>query len=1008
MKKITFLFLLILLSTKINAQSKGGLDLTFNPADNGYSGVNFAGSDPNQPGRQSIILQQPDGKLIIEKHDANLTKTFIARINADGSLDNSFNTTDNSFNTTGSGVNRNINSILLQSDGKIVIGGDFTTYNGIATNGLVRINSDGTLDTSFYSLGTQNSVGVSSISLQSDGKIICSFLKFENNVFSYNIVRINTDGSLDSSFNSGTGINSSIYLMALQPDGKIIIGGDFTTYNGITANRLARINIDGSLDSSFNFGTGANSYIYSMALQPDGKIIIGGSFTTYNGITANRLARINIDGSLDSSFNSGTGANYSIYSMALQPDGKMVIGGDFTTYNGITANKLARINIDGTFDNSFNTNGTGVEGSAWSTDIATIFIQSDGKIIIAGFFFSYNDVPRNLFARLNVNGSLDMDFNSSVVLSANGAIATVALQTDGKILIGGEFTAYYGISRKGIARINTNGSLDRSFNPVLKSGARSEKIIIQPDGKILVAYVLPLDYNTFVQPSGITRLNSDGSQDTTFNSNIVFSSYDGIFSMVLQSDGKIIVGGAEHSNNKESNTVIRLNSDGSLDSTFNYFNYTIGDNRIYINKVLIQQNGKIIIKRNIGGSINDDSDIIRLNTDGTLDTTFNTGSGTDRNITSMNIQSDGKIVLGGSFGMYNNIPVTGGIVRLNEDGSIDSSLNSNLKCGNCVSSDGSSVSIHSIILLPNGEMLVNGGFSANKGLVVLNSDGSIDNTSGIRQLKGYIDSGVLQPDGKLVIGGSFYMYDKTLRTEIARIDLFNLSSNFKLVVTNPSCQSKKNGKLTITTATKFDYIATMNKTDYPFNNTLTIDSLPPNTYTICTKIPALNNYTQCFEFVVNELSSLTGTTTLQTNGNNTIANIIIKSGTAPYNVEINGKTIKVTSEKTITIPIQNGDLLEVKSSNSCEGIISQKIDLYQGTILYPNPATDYAKLFIPSKIQRSQIKIQMIDNFGKVIINKEFKVSNQQIIIPMEYLPAGLYFIKLQLEKPLTFKVIKK
>ena len=156
--------------------------------------------------------------------------------------------------------------------------------------------------------------------------------------------RLNADGSLDTSFNPGSGANSVVTSIALQPDNKIIIGGEFTSYNGTARNYIARLNADGSLDTSFNPGSGANSTVYSVALQPDNKIIIGGEFTSYNGTARNRLARLNADGSLDTSFNPGSGASNTVYSIALQPDNKIIIGGYFTSYNGTDRNRLARLN----------------------------------------------------------------------------------------------------------------------------------------------------------------------------------------------------------------------------------------------------------------------------------------------------------------------------------------------------------------------------------------------------------------------------------------------------------------------------------------------------------------------------------------------------------------------------------------------------------------------------------------------------------------------------------------
>src|SRR5690606_28104299 len=123
-----------------------------------------------------------------------------------------------------------------------------------------------------------------------------------------------------------------------QNDGKIVIGGNFTTYNGAGRNRIARLNADSSMDTSFDPGLGANFIVYSTAIQTDGKILIGGNFTTYNGTFMNRITRLNTDGSLDTSFNSGY-PNSTVSTIAIQNDGKIIIGGNFTTYNGTGINR---------------------------------------------------------------------------------------------------------------------------------------------------------------------------------------------------------------------------------------------------------------------------------------------------------------------------------------------------------------------------------------------------------------------------------------------------------------------------------------------------------------------------------------------------------------------------------------------------------------------------------------------------------------------------------------------
>jgi uncharacterized delta-60 repeat protein len=187
------------------------------------------------------------------------------------------------------------------------------------------------------------------------------------------------DGSNDPTFNptdigfgNGDGAYNDILCTAVQADGKIIIGGEFISYNGTGRNRIARLNADGSLDTGFDPGTGANGIIQSTTIQADGKIIIGGEFTSYNGTGRNYIARVNADGSLDTGFNPVTGASGAIRSTAVRSDGKIIIGGSFTSYNGTGRNNIARLNADGSLDTGFDP-GTGANDIIWSTAV-----QSDG------------------------------------------------------------------------------------------------------------------------------------------------------------------------------------------------------------------------------------------------------------------------------------------------------------------------------------------------------------------------------------------------------------------------------------------------------------------------------------------------------------------------------------------------------------------------------------------------------------------------------------------------------
>src|SRR5690554_1324261 len=327
----------------------------------------------------------------------------------DGTLDTSFNSNGAGFL---GGTHLWISAFDLQTDGKIVAGGaNFTSYNGQPRNGIVRLNSDGSLDISFdIMVFPQGESGnINAIVVQPDGKILIGGIKSAKGF----IMRLNSDGSIDSSFTDIEGYSESINSIALQNDGKILVGGYFYQSPGVFEGYLKRLNTDGTIDSSFTIGTGGpdfNTSISTICLQPDGKILIGGNFQNYHGQRQNKwFLRLNSNGTIDNSFNIGTGFNSSVSKIVVQSDGKILVGGRFTGYNGQqTTRCIARLNSNGSLDTSFhNNNSVGQSGNY----VSSIVLQLDGKIIIGGYFAKFNGQSQNRIARLNSDGTLDNSFD---------------------------------------------------------------------------------------------------------------------------------------------------------------------------------------------------------------------------------------------------------------------------------------------------------------------------------------------------------------------------------------------------------------------------------------------------------------------------------------------------------------------------------------------------------------------------------------------------------------------
>ncbi len=361
------------------------------------------------------------------------------------------------------------------------------------------------------------------------------------------------------------GLNGSVYAMAVQSDGKVIVGGEFTSYHdgrtAISRNNIARLNPDGSLDSSFAPGLAANDPVVAIAIQGDGKIMIGGGFTAYNGITRNRIARIHSDGTLDSSFNPGEGAaGGEVLALALQNDGKVVIGGKFTYVNGVPRNRVARLNSDGTLDTSF---GIGNVRYGAAGYVISLAIQNDGKILVCGNFTVFDRINRKYIARLHNNGTLDTSFDSRNGPSSE--VNVIRSQNDGKVLIGGFFTEYNGARRDRLARLNSNGTLDNSFNTGFGTDLELYSLEVQDDGKVLIGG----NFTTYngVGRHRIARINTDGSLDTSFTTNPGTNGL--VRAIATQGPNLVLIGGAfTRYDETRRDFVARLKSSGALDNKF--------------------------------------------------------------------------------------------------------------------------------------------------------------------------------------------------------------------------------------------------------------------------------------------------------------------------------------------------------------------------------------------------------------------------------------------------------
>ena len=271
---------------------------------------------------------------------------------------------------------------------------------------------------------------------------------------------------LDSRFaataNAGGGFNDIIFAIDYQSDGKIIVGGKFTDFNGTTVNRICRLNPDGTEDGTFtsNIGSGFNGPVLTIKVQPDDKILVGGNFTDFNGTTINSICRLNPDGTEDGTFTNriGSGFDGSVYSIKLLSDNTIIVGGGFTDFNGNTVGRIVKLNSNGTYNSSFTTNaGTGFNSTVFSLDI-----DPSDNIYVGGKFTDFNGTAVNCAAKMSGAGVQNSTFSSNISTNLNASVNAIRYNSN-KVLIGGNFTGAFGTGLNCIYQLNPDGTQDTDF-----------------------------------------------------------------------------------------------------------------------------------------------------------------------------------------------------------------------------------------------------------------------------------------------------------------------------------------------------------------------------------------------------------------------------------------------------------------------------------------------------------------------------------------------------------------
>ncbi|MFT3782596.1 MAG: hypothetical protein QM790_11330 [Nibricoccus sp.] len=689
-----------------------------------------------------VVKPSPDGGFFAGGNFSTIGGQMhlgLAKLKADGSIDANFN--------RNGGFNGPVDCIEVLSDGRLLIAGLFNSFNGIPRPGLARLNVDGTLDATFVPDRSVDSPV--KLAVQSDGRILLvGRLRFFTSVswfrdFTHSsatsasaiepatllsLSRINADGSADPSFTPPS-VSTDGYLVSavLQPDGKIIIGGTFSLLDNTAFDHLARLNPDGSVDKTFKASFGSEFALASLGLQTDGKVLVLGLSNSSGWMFVDKyFVRLNPNGSPDTTFHPNLDLGFTPTALLLQTDGKILLGGalSYLDYTKPMPSTVARLNSDGSIDTTFS------PASLGGLQVTTFAVQTDGHIAVGGYAGTTNSLALPSLARLSPTGTAD---SLATTDSRSPATQLTAIPlTGGKFLVGGHFNWVNGISRNGIARLNADGSLDPSFEPGRGFDGAVECLVMQNDGRILAGG----SFSSFdtVARDLVVRLNNNGTLDASFNAD---SRINGItLALAPQSDGSIIAGGTF-----SAGAVVRFGAGGMLDSNFT----APFESPAVVYALAAQPDGKILVGGELEYLLPSDfskhSNIARLSGNGSIDATFNPGAGADNIVNKISVQSNGQVLLGGWFSNY-NATARSGLARIQPGGALDASFSPATQFGltltPAIQTDG---------------RLVLGSLIAPSGLVRLNTNGSADTSFSVLDRSGQATSASFTSDGHLLAAG---------------------------------------------------------------------------------------------------------------------------------------------------------------------------------------------------------------------------------------------------------------
>lgn len=666
------------------------------------------------------ILPLASGKILIAggfQSVGGQPRRNLARLNADGTLDPTFD--------AGTAFSWGPRALLEQPDGRILAG---------AYGIMLRLLPDGAPDTVQPLAALSSAPDIRAFALQPDGKILVGSdgdMVFTGSPTRHRVVRLNADGTFDTSFAANLG--GIVEALHLQADGAVLVAGSIHSVDGQERNGVVRLTATGALDPTFHALVIENPTIAALGVQSTGKLVIGGYYTRINGLLRGRLSRLHPDGRLDNgatapwtvtprggangsigpavpqaveegarisftltpdagfAVGSVTGcggsrvgdeyltswvfadctvvasfvpdgqqvfnpdANARVEKIALQPDGGIAAVGWFSRIGLLRKIKFARLDpLDGRADEDY-VDASGLLTSTTAGDVVyATAVQADGKTLFGG----QNGVLR----RVNVDGSFDTGFD--VEFDGYATINTIVPTADGKLFVGGNFSSVNGVARPHIVRLHADGSVDTSFDPGTGPNSELYAIVVQPDGRVIVGG----GFGSFAGQGGVglARLSATGAVDPLFP-----GAGTSVYALHRLADGSLLVGGGGPidlgDGGLAQSALVKLTAAGARDSSFEAM---VTGGWGGVNGIAVQADGNIVVVGAFGAVDGVTSPwLARLNPNGTRDTTFTTPV-IDSYLSTVALQTDGKVLIGGGFVSVDGY-LRSGIARLKTDGSID-------------------------------------------------------------------------------------------------------------------------------------------------------------------------------------------------------------------------------------------------------------------------------------------------------------------------------------------------